>query len=596
VNNFGWTLGILPVTFILPLVFPDGTLPSRRWRPFLWSIFAFVGLLNLEFIVGQPTLSGSNEALSVANPLYVSAAGNMSKLDPVIGLLLLGVFALSVASTLLRFRRAVGVQRQQIKWVAFGLLAAFLAIVVSSFIEEGLLGAILGGAGFLIFPLTIGIAVLRFHLYDLDVVVRKTVVYAALAVFATVVYLALVVGLGAWLGRGSSFLTMVAAVIVALSFQPARQWITHVANRLVYGRRATPYEVLSEFSERVGGTYATEDVLPRMARVLAEGTGAERATVWIKVGDVLRPAAVWPSDLGRPEELRLTNGELPLLPDADVALPVRHHDELLGALAVRKAASEPPTPAEEKLVADLAAQAGLVLRNERLTGELRARLDELQAAQKRIVAAQDEGRRRLERNIHDGAQQQLVALAVKARLAQGLVDRDPAKAGEILGQIAAETQDALEDLRDLARGIYPPLLADQGLVAAVEAQARKATLTVEVEAAGLGRYPQEVEAAAYFSVLESLQNAAKHARAGSVTVRLERVDGSLAFEVSDDGVGFDPRSTGFGSGLQGITDRLAALGGDLVVRSEPGRGTTLIGRLPVEVVDAGPRDVAEVTA
>ncbi|MEP6476550.1 MAG: sensor histidine kinase, partial [Actinomycetota bacterium] len=195
--------------------------------------------------------------------------------------------------------------------------------------------------------------------------------------------------------------------------------------------------------------------------------------------------------------------------------------------------------------------------------------------------AQDEERRKLERNIHDGAQQQLVALSVKARLARQLTERDPPKAIEILEQIEAETGSALSDLRDLARGIYPPLLADKGLVAAVEAQARKSPVSVSMEAAGIARFPQEIEAAVYFSVLESLQNLAKYADASHATISLVERSGSLEFTVSDDGRGFDPGHVGYGTGLQGIADRLGALDGDLQVDSHPGGGTTVAGRLPV---------------
>ncbi len=264
----------------------------------------------------------------------------------------------------------------------------------------------------------------------------------------------------------------------------------------------------------------------------------------------------------------------------DRVYPVEQSGELLGALAVRKPSSDPLTPADEKLIADLAAQAGLVLRNVRLSEALKARLDELKAAQKRLVSAQDEARRRLERNIHDGAQQQLVALAVKARLARTMTERDPQKATEMLAQIESETQQALEDLRDLARGIYPPLLADKGLGGALEAQARKSAVPVDVEWEGIGRYSQEVEAAVYFACLEALQNVAKYAGASRATIRLREDGAMLSFEVSDDGAGFDPSRTAYGTGLQGMADRLAALDGSVDVTSSPGAGTTVGGRIP----------------
>ena len=244
--------------------------------------------------------------------------------------------------------------------------------------------------------------------------------------------------------------------------------------------------------------------------------------------------------------------------------------------------SDPISPADEKLIAGLASQAGLLMRNVRLTEELKAHLEELKAAQRRIVSAQDEERRRLERNIHDGAQQQLVALAVKLKIADGLFDRDAASAHGLMTQLQSETQDALEDLRDLARGIYPPLLADKGLVTALEAQARKATIEVTVHGDQAWRGSQDVEAAAYFCCLEALQNIAKYAEASHADVRIRQDDGMLTFEVADDGSGFDTASTGYGTGLQGMADRLAAQGGALRIDSSRGAGTRLCGRIPIE--------------
>ena len=203
-----------------------------------------------------------------------------------------------------------------------------------------------------------------------------------------------------------------------------------------------------------------------------------------------------------------------------------------------------------------------------------------------LQAAQDEERRKLERNIHDGAQQQLVALAVKTRLADSLVGRNEAKAHEVLAQVQAEAQEALENLRELARGIYPPLLADQGLAVALQAQARRAPLPVTVEADGIFRHGGDAESAVYFSVLEGLQNVAKYAEASRAVVRLSQGDRAISFEVADDGRGFDPARTSYGTGLQGIADRLAALGGMLEVRSVPGAGTTLLGTVPVHKTDA----------
>ena len=209
-------------------------------------------------------------------------------------------------------------------------------------------------------------------------------------------------------------------------------------------------------------------------------------------------------------------------------------------------------------------------------------IEELRSSRRRLVAAQDDERRKIERNLHDGAQQQLVALAVQLKLARSMVVRDPAKAGALLYRLQGAATDALDDLRDLARGIYPPLLADKGLTTALEAQARKAIVPVTVEADGLGRFPADVESAVYFSCLEALQNIGKYADANTATIRLSNGSGELRFEVRDDGRGFDPSTTTYGTGLQGIADRLAALGGELVVTSAPGDGTAVAGRLPLD--------------
>ncbi|MGH2636035.1 MAG: histidine kinase [Actinomycetota bacterium] len=588
---------VVPSGLFLSLLtrFPTGRPLSRGWARVERAGLTFSVLFAMSEILFLPTMEIATGLPEIDNPTNVAT----SQVPDTAWLIGLAILATGVVGLVVRFRRARGEERQQLRWFVAAVAASIGALVAFTlaFFAVGApdpeptwfvvtLNIItIGGIGIGI-PAACGVAVLRYRLWDLDVVIRKAVLYASLAVGATLVYLAVVVGAGAWLGRDSSFLTMVAAVVVAVTFQPARQRVTHLANRFVYGTRATPYELLSEFSERVGDTYASMDLLPRMATVLAEGTGASRTDIWLKVGDELRPAATWPSDAAPADPLRLSNGDVPTLPHADVAYPVRHQGELLGALGLSKPPSDPLTPTDQRLVSDLAGQAGLVLRNARLTTELETRIEELRALQKRLVSAQDEERRRLERNIHDGAQQQLVALTVKARLVRGFAEKDAAKAAELASQLEIESRDALENLRDLARGIYPPLLADKGLVAALESQARKSAVPVRLSADEIGRYPQEVEAAAYFCVLEALQNVSKYAQATNATVRLARENGHLVFEIVDDGVGFDPTAGRTGTGVQGMADRVAALDGALEVRSAPGAGAIVSGRIPVPGVGA----------
>jgi signal transduction histidine kinase len=415
-------------------------------------------------------------------------------------------------------------------------------------------------------------------------------------VFITAVYIALVVGLGQAIGqRGNAGfgLSILTTAVVAVAFQPVRERVQRLANRLVYGKRATPYEALSTFADQLGAAVPAEDLLPQLARVLADATGAARTQVWLADGGRLRLEAVYPAD-DQDEPARrwvpapLPPQGLPAFPGVTMAFEVSHAGERLGALTLAKRPGEALTPVESRLAAQLAAQAGLVLHNAGLTGQLKERLAELRASRKRIVEAADGERRRLERNIHDGAQQQLVALSVMTRLAENSVDGDKEGARAMIAQAQADATGALENLQDLARGIYPPLLADQGLAAALEAQASRSPVPVTVEADGLGRYPPEAEAAVYFCVLEALQNVAKYAAASRAAVRLagpSGLAGALEFSVTDDGAGFDPGAAGYGTGLQGMADRMAALGGGLQVRSEPGHGTTVAGRLPVRALE-----------
>ena len=593
VYNITGAIGALLIAFLI-LIFPDGRLlPGRLWRGAVWVVSALTAVALLASAIAVTSQQLSPRLPSVPNPLAVDALNNVTSGNgPVnVGVLLLLVTVL--AAVVVRLRRSRGVERIQMRWFSY-VAATSTLVIVAGFVltsANATLGNNISNVGFglgfyLLVPATIGLAVMRYGLYDLDVFISRTLVYGSLAVFITAVYVGIAVGIGTLVGSGGKpnlALSILATAIVAIGFQPVRERVQKVADRLVYGKRATPYEVLSEFSGRVAETYAADEVLPRMARVLKEGTGAELATVWLRGTEELRPAATFPNGVGTRIAVPMRNGSLPVLVDATRAVEVRHQGEVLGALSVNKRRGEALTPIEEKLVDDLAHQAGLVLKNVRLSADLRARLEELRASRQRLVSAQDAERRRLERNLHDGAQQHLVALKVKLGLAEMLVARDPAKAAAILEQLKSDADEALETLRDLARGIYPPLLADKGLVVALESQARKATVPVRVDSPGVARYAQDIEATVYFCILEALQNVQKYARASHVVVRLRASTdpATLTFEVEDDGTGFETATARKGAGLTNMNDRVDALGGKVQVLSRPGAGTTVSGELPL---------------
>jgi signal transduction histidine kinase len=587
ISSWIWLLFFAPLLTFVPLLFPDGRLASRRWRPVAWATVAGIAAGSTSAALAPGPLD--TMAYRATNPAGIEGArGILEVLGAVAFPLLLVSLVLSVTSLILRYRRAVGEERAQFKWFVYGVMilviSFFLNIVLSIPFGDAKWINLLFDLGVVAVPVGAGMAILKHRLFDVDVVISRTIVVGALAVFVTLVYAALVVGIGAAVvgSRTNSFLTLLAAVVIAVAFQPVRARAQHLANRLVFGKRATPYEVLSEFSEHIGGRYGSaEDLLPRMARMVGEGVGARVANVWLRVGGQLQVAGSWPDDMDRPQAIALSDGEVPPIPGADGVYPVRHEGELLGVLSLAKPRGEPLTQTEEKLVGDLAAQAALVLRNVRL-------IEELRASRQRIVAASDAERRRLERNIHDGAQQQLVAMAMKLRLARDFTRKDLERAVSLLDDVEQDAQSALETLRDLARGIYPPLLADQGLTAALSAQARRAAVPVSVETDGVGRYAQDVEAAAYFCCLEALQNVAKYGGGATATVSLSEQDGTLQFRVADTGVGFDPDRAARGTGLQNMQDRLEALGGTLEVTSRPGSGTTVQGRIPVGVRSGHP--------
>ena len=403
VQTWLW-LSYLPGGLVLLfLLLPDGRLLGRRWRYLVWFDVLYVPVLMVVTALDPAQMqvtSGPTIANPVGQKLLAGVHGN-GGLGFVFHSPLPVLLVLTIVALILRLVRSRGEERQQLKWIVYASAAAIIAEVAANVISAAGLdpnGTIYGLTAFLalgvVLPTSFGVAILKYGLYEIDVFISRTLVYGALAAFITAVYVGIVVGIGSLIGGGGKpnlVLSIFATAVVALGFQPLRDRLQKVANRLVYGQRATPYEVLSEFSERVAESYGGGDVIQRMAQVLQEGTGAESATVWLRSAGHLDPAATQPEAAVGYLPIPVGDGVLPEIPDASRAVAVRHQEELLGALTVVKRRGESLTPIEEKLVTDLAHQAGLVLKNVGLTADLQRRLEELRASRQRLVAAPGRG-------------------------------------------------------------------------------------------------------------------------------------------------------------------------------------------------------------
>ena len=580
-----WIPAMLLALTLLPLYFPTGRPPTPRWRWVQWLIAAAAPALFL----GTAFVPGEFEDYPVDNRFAPDGAlGTTLIVIGWVGFAIMIVAMLaSAASLVVRFRRSQDEERQQIKWVATAIVLFVIIFVTPA---ENFAGDDVGFAtlllGLLIIAVAVGISILRYRLYDIDVVINKAVVFTVLAAFITAVYAGVVVGLGRLLpvGDGNLGLAIAATAVVAVAFEPVRLRVQHWANRLVYGKRATPYETLAAMTGKLGESADPSSALTEAARLLAEGTGAAQSVVWVTQEGMLVPRATGGDVEGEPAPMRLDGNHLPEV-DGTLFQAVRHEGHLVGALSLAKRPGEGVSSADRRLVEELAGQAALLLANTRLRSRLGDRLEELRNSRRRMLAAHDQARHALERDLHDGAQQELVALKVKLGLARTIATKEDAPAvASRLTEAVAVADRAVDTLRDVARGIYPPLLESEGLAAALSAQARRADLDVTVLDRTSTRYSREVEATAYFCVKEALTNAALHASADHAHVELNGNDTSLTVTVSDDGVGFDPELTPPREGLTHMFDRADAAGGALDVASQPGHGTTITLTLPVSAL------------
>ena len=406
-------------------------------------------------------------------------------------------------------------------------------------------------------------------------------VVGQLAAFVAAVYLVVVVGGNFLIGESNSpsvLLSVLATGIVAVAYEPLQR---SLHRRFV----VSPYDRLARFGSSVADTVATEEIAPELARLVGQGTRAVTVEVLLlpaRQGAAAEVVSRWPHSEGQPEAGALEHHRY----------PIRHGQEVLGWLVVSERPGRPLEPIEQQLVADLCAQAGLALRHVQLTEDLRRRLAEseeraaeLRSSRQRVVAVADAERRRLERNIHDGAQQHLLALAINLALTRRLLATDPEQVPARIAQLHTAVAKTLAALEDLARGIYPEQLVREGVAAALRAAAPTA-IPVTIHDATSGRYPREVEAAAYFCCLEAVQNAVKHSGGSRLSVHLTGSSEHLCLEVVDDGHGFDVQAADAAAGTLNLRDRLETVGGRAEIVSGP-TGTSVRGWIPVPAADSG---------
>jgi signal transduction histidine kinase len=557
---------ILPLTFLL-LLFPDGHLPSPRWRPIAWS----AGLGLALYIVStalhpRPPVDPSPRD----NPFGISgAAGALERLSVVIlPLLVVGTFG-ALAALVVRFRRSRGIEREQLKWLAYGGILAILGISVmgawSSSRPDDLVAyewtLTSVWVGLTVIAIAAGIAILRHRLYDINVIINRTLVYGALSAGVVGLYVLLVAALGAlFQSSGNLLIALLATGLAAFLIQPLRTRWQRSVNRLMYGERDDPYTVLSRLSQQLKTTLAPTAVLPSIAEAVAQTLKLPYVALALRQGNRLEIAAAYGIPAGEP-----------------MRLPLVYQAETVGQLLVApRAPGEVFTPAEQRLLEDIALQAGVAAHAMRLTTDL-------QRSRERLVTAREEERRRLRRDLHDGLGPQLASLTLTLAAARELLRHDVDAADRLLQELAIHTQAAISDIRRVVYDLRPPALDDLGLVLALREQAAhysQAGLQITIDAPDhLSPLPAAVDVAAYRIVQEALTNVVRHAQAHTCVVRLTLGD-ALIVVIRDDGTGL-PSGGRAGVGLTSMRERSAELGGTCVIETAPGRGTCIRVELPL---------------
>jgi signal transduction histidine kinase len=568
VEQWAWfPPGVLPMTFLL-LLFPNGRLPSRRWRPIAWASAA--GLIAAVVIMAAIAALNPGLRLEMEGIEATLGEGALNILTVIVGPpLVIGVVG-SIAAPIVRFRRSTGVERQQLKWMAYAGGLLILGFVLSSVLSRSLpdsetaseLGIILTSATQVGIVLAAAVAILRYRLYDIDILINRTVVYGALTVIVIGLYI-LVVGIMGSLFQAGGTLgsSLIATGMVAVAFQPVRNRLQQSVNHLMYGDRDDPYQALSRLGNRLETTIAPDEVLVTIVETIAQTLKLPYVAIALVVGDEYQIEAEYGQSANKP-----------------LTMPLIYQSEEIGQLiCARRAPDEPFIAAERQLLEDMAHQASVAVHAVRLTADL-------QRSRQRLVTTREEERRRLRRDLHDGLGPELAALNLKLEAARNLVDSDPNAADSLLAELKTQVQEAIADIRRLVYELRPPALDELGLVPAVRETATRHNvaggLRIEVEGPDtMQTLPAAVEVAAYRIAQEALLNVTKHAGAASCVVRFTLKD-ALELEVLDDGVG-PPRPLRAGVGLTSMKERASELGGSFKFEPGAASGSRVYAWLPI---------------
>ncbi|MEX2046886.1 MAG: sensor histidine kinase [Chloroflexota bacterium] len=557
----GWTSYVGIGALLLSLVlFPDGHLPSARWRPVAWLIAGYT-VSGATFAALAPATAATLQPLAL--PL-VAAAG---------------------LSLVLRFIHATGLERQQLKWLVaacvfviaiLGITVALEALAPRSVTTLGSFARLPLYASVCLVPLSVAVAILRYRLYDIDVLINRTLVYSTLTLGVIAFYVAVVGYVGSLFRPGSDLvLSLVATGLIAVLFQPLRERVQRAFDRLLYGRRHEPYAVLSGLGRRLEATLASDALIEAVVGTVRESLQLSYAAIAMRIGDDTAVAAA----SGVPTA-------------APLRFPLTHHGEVIGELLLSPRRGEELTSTDRRLLDDLARQAGVVVHAVRLTTELRQANAHLLAAREELVSAREEERRRLRRDLHDGLGPRLASLTLRLEAARDGLAREP-EAAALLGDLAERTRDAIAEIRRLVADLRPAALDELGLVPALREAAAEyehaARLRITVEGSELPALPAAVEVAAYRIAVEAMTNAVRHASARRCVISLA-VDGSgdLLVDVVDDGGGIPAHPRG-GVGLPSMRERAAELGGSCSIEPSVAGGTRVRAVIPLKRGEPGER-------